>query len=160
MRSPASLVRPDMGSYDALLYPLEETLVGPDAASILAGGFVEVASAVLDAHWSGELPDPCPHPAGGNDDGEQFGAAWADWVRRLGARLGRKGKALFMPLRVAMTGRHSGPDIPAQLRLLGLAVRSTTAKADRPAAARVRLQAAALPARMAALERAVGELRK
>ena len=35
--------------------------------------------------------------------------------------LGRKGKGLFMPLRVALTGRSSGPEIPAQLQVLALA---------------------------------------
>ena len=35
--------------------------------------------------------------------------------------LGRKGKSLFMPMRVALTGRGSGPDLPAQLQVLALA---------------------------------------
>ena len=32
---------------------------------------------------------------------------------------GRKGKALFLPLRLALTGRSSGPDMGALLPLIG-----------------------------------------
>ncbi len=36
-------------------------------------------------------------------------------VERLKSRTGRKGKALFMPLRFALTGRHDGPELAALL---------------------------------------------
>ena len=36
-------------------------------------------------------------------------------VDRLKSRTGRKGKALFMPLRFALTGRHDGPELAALL---------------------------------------------
>jgi glutamyl-tRNA synthetase len=42
-------------------------------------------------------------------------------MKAFGKSLGRKGKQLFMPVRLAMTGRLSGPDIPKQLRLLAAA---------------------------------------
>jgi glutamyl-tRNA synthetase len=44
---------------------------------------------------------------------------WGDLTKALGERTGRKGKALFMPLRLALTGRASGPDMAAMLPLIG-----------------------------------------
>jgi glutamyl-tRNA synthetase len=49
---------------------------------------------------------------------------WADdpWhalTGRLKAETGRKGRALFLPLRLALTGRHEGPDMAALLPLIG-----------------------------------------
>ena len=46
----------------------------------------------------------------------------ADWQALTGAlkeRTGRKGKALFLPLRRALTGLDHGPDMPALLPLIG-----------------------------------------
>jgi glutamyl-tRNA synthetase len=45
--------------------------------------------------------------------------SWSAWVGAIQARTGRKGKALFMPLRLALTGRESGPELKAVLPLLG-----------------------------------------
>jgi len=118
----------------ALLYPLEETLAS-DAAKPFAEGVEAVAKAVLAAHADGSLPAP---------DSDDFDAAWKKWVKAVGKDLGRKGKDLFMPLRIVTTGRMAGPDIPAQLKVLGLA--SGTVEAD----------VVALDSRMAALEAAVG----
>lgn len=47
------------------------------------------------------------------------GATWGQMTAELAARTGRKGKALFMPLRLALTGRASGPDMAALLPLIG-----------------------------------------
>lgn len=44
---------------------------------------------------------------------------WQAWTSALQAATGRKGKALFMPLRLALTGRESGPELKAVLPLLG-----------------------------------------
>ena len=38
-------------------------------------------------------------------------------------RTGRKGRALFHPLRLALTGRESGPELAALLPLIGRAER-------------------------------------
>ncbi len=43
---------------------------------------------------------------------------WKTWTQALGAASGRKGKALFLPLRLALTGRRSGPEMAALLPLL------------------------------------------
>ena len=44
---------------------------------------------------------------------------WATLTGALKASSGRKGKALFMPLRQALTGREHGPDMAALLPLIG-----------------------------------------
>lgn len=46
-------------------------------------------------------------------------AAFAGWVEALKARTGRKGKALFRPLRLALTAREHGPELKHLLPLLG-----------------------------------------
>jgi glutamyl-tRNA synthetase len=43
---------------------------------------------------------------------------WAALTGRLKAETGRKGKALFLPLRLALTGREHGPDMAALLPLI------------------------------------------
>lgn len=44
---------------------------------------------------------------------------WALWTNALKDKTGRKGRALFMPLRMALTGRHDGPELRSLLPLLG-----------------------------------------
>jgi glutamyl-tRNA synthetase len=46
-------------------------------------------------------------------------APWPQLVDRLKAGTGRSGKALFLPLRRALTGRDSGPEMAALLPLIG-----------------------------------------
>jgi len=46
-------------------------------------------------------------------------APWPQLVAALKARTGRTGKALFRPLRLALTGRESGPEMAALLPLIG-----------------------------------------
>lgn len=59
---------------------------------------------------------------------ERGGPRDADEARRLidavKGRTGRKGKALFMPLRIAMTGLAHGPELPAALTLIRLGAES------------------------------------
>ena len=53
---------------------------------------------------------------------EPFGAhTWREWTEAVKARTGRKGKALFHPLRLALTGRENGPELAALLPLIGRA---------------------------------------
>ena len=56
--------------------------------------------------------------AGEIDWGE---APWPQLVGHLKASSGRSGKALFLPLRRALTGRDSGPEMAALLPLIGQA---------------------------------------
>ena len=44
---------------------------------------------------------------------------WGLWTKALREETGRKGKALFHPLRLALTGRDSGPELAALLPLIG-----------------------------------------
>lgn len=44
---------------------------------------------------------------------------WSEWTGRIKAETGRKGKALFHPLRLALTGREQGPELKTLLPLLG-----------------------------------------
>jgi glutamyl-tRNA synthetase len=44
---------------------------------------------------------------------------WGELTTALAAATGRKGKALFMPLRLALTGRGAGPDMAVMLPLIG-----------------------------------------
>jgi glutamyl-tRNA synthetase len=54
--------------------------------------------------------------------GEPFDeATWPAWTAALQAATGRKGKALFLPLRRALTGEDHGPDLKALLPLMGRA---------------------------------------
>lgn len=46
---------------------------------------------------------------------------WAAWTGALKAATGRKGKGLFLPLRLALTGRDHGPDLAVLLPLMGRA---------------------------------------
>ncbi len=46
-------------------------------------------------------------------------ATWPDWTRGLAERSGRKGKALYLPLRRALTGEDHGPDLKGFLPLIG-----------------------------------------
>ncbi|WP_455477476.1 glutamate--tRNA ligase [Bartonella sp. B41] len=45
--------------------------------------------------------------------------SWKVWTTALKEKTGRKGKALFMPLRKALTGMDSGPEMGQFLQLLG-----------------------------------------
>lgn len=57
-------------------------------------------------------------PTGGEAD---FEGKWKEWTKELGAATGRKGKKLFMPLRLALTGSLSGPDVGATMQMLAMA---------------------------------------
>ncbi len=44
--------------------------------------------------------------------------SWAEWTARVQQATGRKGKALYLPLRRLLTGRDSGPDMAALMPLI------------------------------------------
>ena len=44
---------------------------------------------------------------------------WDTWIQALKDKTGRKGKGLFMPLRLAMTGQSHGPELKIIMGLLG-----------------------------------------
>lgn len=64
------------------------------------GGYLELAADTLAAlQWTGDV--------------------WHELAGELKQATGRKGKALFLPLRQALTGRDHGPDMAALLPLIG-----------------------------------------
>lgn len=91
-----------------LSYPLYETLASAEGKPILEDGVSEVAKSLLAAYDSGEL-------SGALAEGQ---LGWKSWVKNFGKMLKRKGKSLFMPLRVLLTGKLHGPDIGATTVLL------------------------------------------
>ncbi|MCO5148047.1 MAG: glutamate--tRNA ligase [Aquamicrobium sp.] len=64
-------------------------------------------AAFLDAAFDALPPEPWDHET------------WKLWTGRLKETTGRKGRALFMPLRLALTGREEGPELADLLPLLG-----------------------------------------
>lgn len=46
-------------------------------------------------------------------------ATWGAWCEAVKQATGRKGKALFHPLRLALTGRENGPELKSLLPLIG-----------------------------------------
>jgi len=74
-------------------------------------GPVTPAIAAEDAEFVREAAEALPEAL----DGE----SWRSWTQTLKARTGRSGKALFLPLRKALTGREAGPEMAALLPLIG-----------------------------------------
>ncbi|MCL2474371.1 MAG: glutamate--tRNA ligase, partial [Alphaproteobacteria bacterium] len=44
---------------------------------------------------------------------------WSKWTNDIKAKTGKKGKELFMPLRLAVTGQEHGPEMKQMLLLIG-----------------------------------------
>lgn len=78
----------------------DEVVRGPVAPVIADPAFAATAASVLP-------PEP-------------FGATtWKSWTGAVSAATGARGKALFMPLRQALTGQDHGPELAALLPLIG-----------------------------------------
>jgi len=52
-------------------------------------------------------------------DGELGPDVWGEWTAAVGAATGAKGGKLFMPIRMALTGRRRGPEIANLLAFMG-----------------------------------------
>ncbi len=52
-------------------------------------------------------------------EGELTVDSWCEWADKVKAETGVKGKALFMPLRQALTGQNHGPDMSTLLPMIG-----------------------------------------
>ena len=46
-------------------------------------------------------------------------ATWQEWTGTLKEKTSRKGKALFMPLRLALTGMNHGPELADLMPVIG-----------------------------------------
>jgi len=114
---------------DALRYPLSATLDAPDddkLAALIDDGFADFALALCASYDNREAPAFCYAASRDDDDDDEpddspDAAAFDAWLKRLGEATGRAKKRLFMPARLALTGRTSGPDVQAQLRTLAAA---------------------------------------
>ncbi len=73
-------------------------------------------------------------------EGDLDVTTWGAWTSALKSETGRKGRQLYHPLRLALTGRESGPELAALLPLIGraraLARLSGPSSASRPAPSR------------------------
>ena len=74
-------------------------VAGEIAPVVENGDFLKEAAAVL--------------PAGPYDEN-----AWSAWTNAVKAKTGAKGKQLYMPLRLALTGQPHGPEMPKLFALL------------------------------------------
>ncbi|MCD8497850.1 MAG: glutamate--tRNA ligase [Alphaproteobacteria bacterium] len=72
----------------------------------------QITPVIEETDYIAEALDTLP-PAPWNDN------TWMDWVNVLKEKTGRKGKALFMPLRQALTGMEHGPEMDKMLLLIG-----------------------------------------
>jgi glutamyl-tRNA synthetase len=97
-------------------YPLEQTIVKDAEAAELVRheNFAAICATLTSDATSGALP------TGTEDD---FPGEWKKYMKALGKALGLKGKDLFHPVRLALTGEMSGPDVGAQLQMVGMAER-------------------------------------
>ncbi len=79
-----------------------QVVEGPVAPSMEDPAFLAAAEALLPPEpWDGQV--------------------WMTWTAQVKASSGRKGRALFHPLRLALTGSDTGPDLAALLPLIGRA---------------------------------------
>jgi len=89
-----------------LEYPLEANLADAKMIKIFEDDFGDIVDAVVAGFESGELVKSI--------ETGQF----KSFVNAVGKKLDRKGKRLFMPFRVALTGRMQGPEVGDVLSLL------------------------------------------
>ena len=89
-----------------LEYPLEANLEDAKMVKIFEDDFGEIADAIVAGFESGELKTAIE------------GGEFKKFVNATGKTLERKGKRLFMPFRVALTGRMQGPEVGDVLDLL------------------------------------------
>ncbi|KAF8118478.1 hypothetical protein N665_0005s0235 [Sinapis alba] len=91
-----------------LSYPLHATLASPEAKPAVEDKLQEVAASLVAAYDSGEIPSALAEGQSG----------WQKWVKAFGKSTKRKGKSLFMPLRVLLTGKLHGPEMATSIVLI------------------------------------------
>eukprot|EP00520_Triparma_pacifica_P006262 CAMPEP_0118671560 /NCGR_PEP_ID=MMETSP0785-20121206/22068_1 /TAXON_ID=91992 /ORGANISM="Bolidomonas pacifica, Strain CCMP 1866" /LENGTH=827 /DNA_ID=CAMNT_0006566455 /DNA_START=102 /DNA_END=2582 /DNA_ORIENTATION=- len=126
---------------DVLEYKLPNTfdeLEGEKRDLVSAGNFYMVASSILSAYDKGAMPRPNEANlmeafveqtdnkliTEDNDTGGgayAYPQAWKAFMKQLAQELGLKGKNLFHPARLAITGEFSGQDVTKQMTLVALA---------------------------------------
>ncbi len=78
----------------------------------LIEGPVTPAIADEDADFAAQAAELLP-------EGELTADSWGVWTNALKEATGRKGKTLFLPLRMALTGQQRGPEMAELLPLIG-----------------------------------------
>jgi glutamyl-tRNA synthetase len=135
-RAPARFDPQDLAALSARLIhqlPFEAVAhrlpgVRPDVWAAVSGNLARLTDAqdwqqIIEAPGGlAQLPQEAPLLAAAAEIAA--GVPWDDeiWSRLttdLKARTGAKGRALFLPLRLALTGRESGPEMAALLPLIG-----------------------------------------
>jgi glutamyl-tRNA synthetase len=92
-----------------MAYPLAETLENKKAQKCIKGGMFDVAQYILDSYFvSGDFKELL----------ESKPEAFKDWMKAAGKEMGKKGKDLFLPMRICMTGCMQGPDVGDQVYLV------------------------------------------
>ncbi|RPG88190.1 MAG: glutamate--tRNA ligase [Candidatus Puniceispirillum sp. TMED245] len=66
-----------------------------------------------------EAADVTTAAAGLLPDGDLSSDIWGSWTKAVAAETGAKGRELFMPIRLALTGREKGPEIAPLLAFIG-----------------------------------------
>jgi len=99
----------DEAGWDAIRPNLAHIGEAADWWQVVTG---PVAQSALDA-------DERNYLAAAAETLSQTGADWAALTSALKEATGRKGKALFLPLRRALTGHDHGPEMAALLPLIG-----------------------------------------
>lgn len=79
----------------------------------------EIIYGDLTGEIAGEDHDFISHAAGLLPDEPWDAMTWKSWTSAVKEASDRKGKALFMPLRLALTGKQHGPELAALLPLIG-----------------------------------------
>ncbi len=82
-----------------------------DLWTLVAGPVVPVIENAAEAARAASLLPPEPWDE----------STWGAWTKSVGAATGAKGRALFHPLRLALTGREHGPELKKLLPLIGRA---------------------------------------
>ncbi|MFO7484371.1 glutamate--tRNA ligase [Oceanibaculum nanhaiense] len=100
----------DAALWEAVKGNIQHLAEVADWQTIVAGPFDAPPSAdaeLLDAAANLLPPEPWDS------------ATWKGWTKAVQEATGRKGKALFLPLRLALTGREHGPELANLLPLIG-----------------------------------------
>ncbi|KAG7011831.1 Glutamate--tRNA ligase, chloroplastic/mitochondrial [Cucurbita argyrosperma subsp. argyrosperma] len=98
----------DKALSNLLSYPLHTTLTSSEAKPLVEDKLSEFSASLIAAYDSGEILSAL----------EEGPSGWQKWVKTFGKSLKRKGKSLFMPLRLLLTGKIHGPDMGASMVLL------------------------------------------
>lgn len=96
-----------------------ETVKGNVSTVSEAGMWAKTLFGEIEAQDLPEDQDYLKAALGSLPSGEYDLETWGAWTNALKAETGRKGRGLFMPLRLALTGEGRGPEMNRVLVLLG-----------------------------------------